>query len=346
MEHACSTAIDVPAQRLANDPVSFQSVTAHEFFHLWNVKRIRPQSLEPVDYTKEQYTRALWFSEGVTSTVEDYILLDAGMIDQDEYLRRLGYEIATLQARPAHRSQSAEDSSLEAWLEKYSFYRRPDRSISYYNKGEVLGVMLDLAIRDASGGSRSLRDVLRWMNANYAAKHVYFADSEGVRQAVEAVTGKDFGPFFRDYVAGVQEIPYDEFLRGVGLRLVQRQEDVPDPGCTVSRNFDGVPVVLSVQSGSAAERAGLRVGDVITAVNRKNAEFSSELEAMSPGDVVRLRVRSVGSRSEREVEFPLGRRTEVQYVIGDVDQPTPAQLQRRTEWIGTPKQKAAGGPRP
>ena len=118
----------------------FNDVSAHEFFHLWNVKRIRPQTLEPVDYTKENYTRALWFSEGVTSTVQGYILLQAGLLDERRYLQRLGDQITTLQQRSAHKTQSAEESSLDAWLEKYTYYREPDRSISYYNKGELLGV--------------------------------------------------------------------------------------------------------------------------------------------------------------------------------------------------------------
>lgn len=347
MEHACSAAIDVSARRLATDPTSFQSVTAHEFFHLWNVKRIRPQSLQPVDYTQEQYTRALWFSEGVTSTVEDYMLLRAGMVDQAAYLRRLGYEITALQERPAHLTQSAEDSSLNAWLEKYTFYRRPDRSISYYNKGEILGVLLDLSIRDATGGAKSLRDLMRWMNANYAANQRYFADSEGVRLAVETITGKDFTTFFHDYVAGLQEIPYDQFLRTAGFRMVPQREDVPDPGCTVSRDFDGVPIVVSVQSGSDAERAGLKAGDTIVAANgRTNTDPSDEIQTMKPGEPLRLRVRSAGSPVEHELEYRLGRRTEVQYVVRDVDHPTPAQLRRRTEWLKMPQQNIAGSTRP
>src|SRR6266446_7024274 len=100
MEHAYSTAIEVNAQVLADSPLAFADVTAHEFFHLWNVKRIRPQSLEPVDYTKENYSSALWFSEGVTNTVEDYILLRAGLLDEARYLKGLATEIGELERRP------------------------------------------------------------------------------------------------------------------------------------------------------------------------------------------------------------------------------------------------------
>src|SRR5437879_9298558 len=113
MEHAYSTAIEVNAQVLADSPLAFADVTAHEFFHLWNVKRIRPQSMEPVDFTKEQYTTSLWFAEGVTDTVQNLIEIRAGFVDESGYLQRIANEIGSLERRPAHLTQSAEDSSRD-----------------------------------------------------------------------------------------------------------------------------------------------------------------------------------------------------------------------------------------
>src|SRR5258708_7386226 len=153
MEHADSTAIDISANRLAENPLALGDLTAHEFFHLWNVKRIRPQSLEPIDYAKENYTPALWFSEGVTTTAATIILLRAGVLDEVRVLRGLTAEIGELQRRPAYLTQSVEESSLDAWLEKYDYHRLPARSISYYNKGYLLGVLLDLQVREATAGS-------------------------------------------------------------------------------------------------------------------------------------------------------------------------------------------------
>ncbi len=148
---------------------------------MWNVKRIRPQSLEPIDYQHENDTRALWFSEGVTSTVGDLMLARAGLIGESEYLQRVADEISELQQRPAHRWQSAEESSLDAWFEGNAFYRSPERSISYYNKGEILGILLDLRIRQLTNGNKSLRDLFQWMNEHYAKQHRYFPDSAGVQ---------------------------------------------------------------------------------------------------------------------------------------------------------------------
>lgn len=341
MEHSYSTAIDVEARIFASNPEALPEVTAHEFFHLWNVKRIRPQSLEPVDYTKENYTRALWFSEGVTSTVQDYILLRAGLIDQRRYLERLADQIATLEARPAHLTQSAEESSLDAWLEKYPAYHVPERSISYYNKGELLGVMLDLAVRDASNGSASLRDVFRWMNQNYAQQGRFFPDSDGVRQAAESVGHTDLGWFFQQYVAGTEEISWDVVFRTVGLRLVRRLVTVADLGFGASTNHGAAPTVAWVVPNSEADHAGLAVGDVIIEINGHSAgpDFEPRLALLRPGDILRLRVRS--RRGGRELHWKLGSREEVEFELADVDNITPQQKVRRDAWLGGESQGAA-----
>ena len=340
MEHAYSTAIDVNAQVMRDDLQTFNGVTAHEFFHLWNVKRIRPQSLEPIDYTKENYTRALWFSEGVTSTVEDVILLRAGLLNEGGYLQRIGEQITELQRRPAHTTQSAEESSLDAWLEKYPEYRLPERSISYYNKGDLLGVMLDLEVRRASGGKASLRDVFQWMNENYAKKGRFFADSAGVRAAAEAVCHQDLGSFFDQYVAGLKEVPWDEFLGQVGLKVVTRVNTVADPGFVAVRNFDAPAAVIRLRPGSDAEKAGLMPGDVVLEIDGRPvaADFNRRLASLRPGDVLHLRVRQRGR--EREMQWKVGAREETAYELKDVDQPTAQQKARRSAWL---KGEAEGG---
>jgi predicted metalloprotease with PDZ domain len=334
MEHAFSTAIDLNADVMKKSPDALTGVTAHEFFHLWNVKRIRPQTLEPVDYTKENYTRALWFSEGVTSTAEGTIQLRAGLLDEKQYLYRLGEQITELERRPAHLTQSAEESSLDAWLEGSGYYHRPERSISYYNKGELMGVMLDLAVRAASHGQASLRDVLQWMNANYAKKGRFFNDSEGVREAAEAVSHADLASFFTKYVAGTDEIPWDDFFRSVGLRVEAIPNTVTDAGFTASRNFDGPMSVGAVTPGSEAEHAGLRVGDTIVELQGKTAgqESRQELARLNPGDTLSVKVRSRRA-GERELKWKVGSRQEISYEVKDVVQVTSQQRARRVAWL-------------
>ena len=334
MEHAYSTAIDINADTIRQTLYPLDAVTAHEFFHLWNVKRIRPQTLEPVDYTKENYTRALWFSEGVTSTVEETIQLRAGLTDEKQYLGNIGEQISELEHRPAHLTQSAEASSLDAWLEGLNYYRRPERSISYYNKGELLGIMLDLAIRERSHDQASLREVMQWLNVNYAKKGCYFDDSNGVREASEAVCHCDLGSFFSKYVASTDEIPWDDFLRHVGLHVEQLKFAVADPGFVASRNFDGPMTVVAVTAGGEAERAGLQVGEVITELQGKPATEDSQqqLSRLKPGDTISVKVRSRRGQ-ERELQWKIGSREETSYQVKDLDTVTAEQRAHRTAWL-------------
>jgi predicted metalloprotease with PDZ domain len=341
MEHAYSTAIDLNADSIKQSLDPFAGVTSHEFFHLWNVKRIRPQTLGPVDYTIENYTRALWFSEGVTSTAEGIIELRAGLLDEKHYLGELSEQITELERRPAHLTQSAEESSLDAWLEGNPYYRRPERSISYYNKGELLGVVLDLRVREASHGHASLREVLEWMNVNYAKKGLSFDDSEGVREAAEAVSHADLTSFFTKYVAGTEEIPWDDFFRSVGLRVEAITNSVPDAGFIASRNFDGPMSVAAVAPGSAAEDAGLQVGDTIVELQSKPAgqESRQRLAELNSGDTIVVKVRSRRA-GERELKWKVGSRQEISYEIKDLDHVTSAQRERRTAWLRGEAQSA------
>lgn len=221
MEHMNSTAIDVANMG------QLPGVAAHELFHAWNVKRLRPASLEPLDDQREMYTRALWFAEGVTNTYEDYVMVRTGMWDKSQLYDELAQRITEIEARPAHVWQSAEQSSLDAWFEKYPPYTEPDFSVSYYDKGELLGVLLDIQMREASDDRVGLDDLMRAMYADFAMQHRFYNDSIDIRATAEAVlrqagvTGAaaDLGPFFAQYVAGVAEIPYADFLADAGLSL-------------------------------------------------------------------------------------------------------------------------------
>ncbi len=333
MEHAYGTAIDINAERLRADTLSLASISAHEFFHLWNVKRIRPQSLEPIDYQHEMDTRALWFSEGVTSTVGDMLLARSGLIDEKEYLRRVSAEITALQRRPARQWQSAEESSLDAWFEGTAFYRSPERSISYYNKGEILGILLDLRIRQLTSGRKSLRDLFQWMNEHYAKQHRFFPDSAGIEGAAETITGQSFSTFFADYVAGTNEIPYDNFFQFAGLHLVSSTTEYARAGFATTANLGAQPEVTSVEPDSEAQRLGVAVGDRITALNGHPADASldEEIADMAPGSVVHLQLEN--RRGKREIVLKLGAGTEVSYELQDLATITPEQRAHRTAWI-------------
>ena len=333
MEHAYSTAISLRPHSLAGDLNAFEFTTAHEFFHLWDVKRIRPQSLEPIDYTRENYTPALWFSEGVDSAAAESILLHAGLLEEQYFFANLGDAITELQSESARLTQSVEQSSLDAWLEKYLYYGLPDRSISYYNKGELLGVLLDLRLREASHDRASLQTLFGWMNERYAKQGKFFADSEGVREAAEKISGADFHQFFADYVSGTREIPWDDFFAYVGLRVESREEVSADRGFNAVQKFDQPPIVVRVQTDSAADRAGLKPGDIILQVNGSTAgrDFENDIRAVGIGGKLRLLISRDGAQNE--LQFTLEKRRETVFRLEDVPNITAEQKQHRQQWL-------------
>jgi predicted metalloprotease with PDZ domain len=309
MEHANSAAIGIPSDEYLS------GVAAHEFFHLWNVKRIRPATLEPVDYTKEQYTRALWFAEGVTSTYGAYTLVRTGIWNKERFYDDLGEQISELESRSADHWQSAEESSLDAWLEKYSLYNGPDYSVSYYTKGQVLGDLLDILIRDRTNNEKSLDDVLRGLNTDFAKQGKTYRDSLDIRLEAEKVAGGSFEAFFRDYVAAAQPLPYQQTLALAGLELRTVEHKRAVLGFTPDRESGGTVTVRAVDDGGPAAEAGLRPGDVIlnwngTDVPRSLRQWAREQQ---PGETVKLRIRR--DEKEQALQFKLGEEKEVLYQV-------------------------------
>ena len=309
MEHSYSTAIGVPSDEY------LPGVAAHEFFHLWNVKRIRPATLEPVDYTKEQYTRALWFAEGVTNTYGSFTLVRSGIWSKDRFYDDVGQQITELASRPANRWQSAEQSSLDAWLEKYQLYNQPDYSVSYYTKGQVLGDLLDILIRDRTNNAKSLDDVLRAMNKDFAKQGKVYRDSLDLRLEAEKIAGVSFEEFFKKYVAGIEPFPCQQILGLAGLELRTSEHRRAALGFAGEREASGVFIVRAVDADGLAAQAGLRVGDAILTWNggevpRRPARWVME---QNPGDILTVRIR----REDKElpVEFRLVEIKETAYEV-------------------------------
>jgi len=323
MEHTDSTAIAVPSDEY------LPGIAAHEFFHLWNVKRIRPSSLEPVDYTKEQYTRALWFAEGVTSTYESYTLLRSGIWNKQQLYQDLGEQITELERRPANRWQSAEQSSLDAWLEKYPMYNRPEQSISYYTKGQVLGVLLDILMRDGTNNEQSLDDLLRAMNTEFAKQGKTYRDSLDVRITAEKIAGGSFDEFFRKYVTSAEPLPYQNILSLAGLTFRTVEQKGPALGFFAERDPNETLVVQSVDGGGSAAQAGLRPGDVIVKWNGGDVpgRLDRWLRERAAGDHLRLRVRRGGK--EAGLEFSLGGVQELRYQVVEDSQASEKALRIR-----------------
>jgi predicted metalloprotease with PDZ domain len=310
MEHLNSTQIIVQGTVRSSTQEALETA-AHEFFHLWNVKRLRPAALGPFDYTRENYTRSLWFAEGLTQYYSYLFLLKSGIWTREQFLSHLANEIYALELEPGKTLMSAESSSFNAWY----FDRSPqmqetnfaNTTISYYNKGALLGMLLDLEVRMRSQERKSLLDVMRAMyqqfyqspaSSYYGPGHGY--EESDVVAALNAATGTDFGPFFQRYVSGTEPLPYREELARAGLQLrVETPNDAsPTIGATVQTETRGVRV-FSVVPGSAADHAGLGRDDLLIDVDDQSLameDLPTRLKAYPVGAKVPITVERHGRR--------------------------------------------------
>jgi len=224
LEHENST--NLIGAPLPADPKFVIGTVAHEHFHAWNVKRIKPAGLLPYDYRHEQYIRELWFAEGVTSYYADLHLRRAGVITPEEFLQRQAGQISFLQQNEARQWISADDASITTWT---TYTGGGPFTVSYYNKGQLLGLLLDLEIRGATQNKRSFDDVLRSLFENYYQRGRGFTD-EDVEKVAAEIAGRSFKEFFTRYVHGTEELDYNRALGHAGLRL----EKAPEGGYKIS----------------------------------------------------------------------------------------------------------------
>ena len=288
--------------------VAWLELCSHEYFHLWNVKRLRPIELGPFDYQNEVYTRSLWISEGFTDYYGEVLVHRAGLSTRDEYLEGLSNAIEALQTTPGRHVQSAEMASFDAWIRKY----RPDEnspnvSISYYTKGAVIAFLLDGKIRKATNRAKNLDDVMRAAYEKYSGARGFTPDD--FRQVAEQVSGVDLQQFWDSAVEGTGELDYTEALDAFGLRFKAVEAPSPDKPVKTSlgattRNDGGRLVVSQVRRGTTAHEAGLNVDDEILAIDdyRVRADrLENRLEQYRPGDRVTVMV----ARREQLMRFEL-----------------------------------------
>ena len=310
LEHLNSTALGFRRFNFSTERghQNFLALVAHEFFHLWNVKRIRPDALGPFDYTKENYTRMLWVAEGITEYYGHLLVRRAGLLSDQGYLDHLAQQIQDFQETPGRNVMSAEEASFDSWIKFY----RPDENyvnsqISYYDKGELLGLMLDLDIRRRTNNAKSLDDVMRYLYTDFFQKGRNYTPAD-FQKACELMAGASLEEFFARYVRGREELEpvYNQMLAGAGLRLEQAgigiglgDSDRIVPlkgflGADLEDKPDGDFIVIkSVRAGTPAYDQGLNAKDKIIALDGARVDkdtFEALIAAKRPGDTVRLTV--------------------------------------------------------
>lgn len=272
LEHLNSTTIQTDRWIFSDTDRYFRflSTVAHEFFHTWNIKRIRPIALGPFDYNQENYTKDLWISEGITSYYDNLILLRSGIFNVEEYFKFLVRDIASVEKAPGRQVQSVMEASFDAWIK---YYRQNEESpnvlISYYSKGAIIGLLLDLAINSATKGQKSIDDVFRKLNNSYKEEPNTGFTSKEFREVCELIAGTNLDQVWR-YTNTTDEIDYNFPLLSVGCEFQRKYEKDVDESTAYfgfSISGDVNPIVKNVRAGTPAYIGGLNVNDEIISLN-------------------------------------------------------------------------------
>jgi predicted metalloprotease with PDZ domain len=354
LEHRNSTALTypqnafgAPPEDASNEPPledddyqNFLSLVAHEHFHVWNVKRLKPQALDEIDYQRENYLRELWTIEGVTSYYDTRALLRSGRIDDATYLDDLADAIARYEQTPGRKIQSIEEAGFDAWIK---YYRRDEQTlnstISYYLKGSLVVMLLDLRIRRETGGEYDFDDALL-----HLWQHYWESNGEGFPEgAYESIASEladtDLSEFFDAHVRGTEPIEWNDHFEPLGLRLErERDDDSPESWLGVRTRSDaGAPEVRSIPDGSPASDRDVHPGDQLVALDgwrlSNDDGLEERLQLFEPGETIEVHLFRRGRLRSATVE--LGRRPADDYTLELRDDATERQRQLLRDWLAT-----------
>jgi predicted metalloprotease with PDZ domain len=314
---------------------NFLGLAAHEYFHNFNVKRIRPDALGPFDYENENYTRLLWVAEGGTEYYSNLLLRRAGLVSDKEYLEGKADSIGQLMSQPGRFETSLEEASFDAWIK---YYRQDENAvnnqISYYDKGELVNMLLDLTIRGDSDGKKSLDDVMRYLFTEYFKKGRNYTPQD-FQKAAELMAGRSLDDFFTKYVRGEVDPDWNSVFSFIGLRL--KADEANRGKAYIGADLvedNGRLTVRSVRSDTPAYEQGLNSGDQIVAIDGYRASVARLQQYVGerkPGDKVKLTV--FRTDRLRDVDFTLGENTRRDYSLVPVESPTDQQRRLYRDYI-------------
>ena len=348
MEHLTSTQIIEPGA--LEEPGVYEDTlgtVSHEFFHVWNVKRLRPVELGPWDFTRPLNTRALWVAEGFTNYYGHLFMRRAGLWDEKTFLKRAAETIRRIESAQGSQLMSAEESSLSAPFIDDAPHAQAtnleNTSISYYPKGELIGMVMDLLIRGKTNGKFSLDDVMRRMYDEFYVKSPnssYYLrgrgyQTEDLERVVTEMAGAEFHDFFKRHVRDVEVLPYDEAFGFAGLRLIKTQAKEPyNAGLSLQVEDAETLVIENVRNGSPAETAGLQKGDEIVTLASKKVSAITWLKTLArykKGEAVSFVVK----RDRRTIkgEMILGDPDRYEYRIEEKANVTDQQRAIRSAWL-------------
>ncbi len=286
----------------------FLGLCSHEYFHLWNVKRMRPEVFTPYDLSKESYTGLLWVFEGITSYYDDLALVRSELISTESYLDSLAKTITRVMRTRGRFKQSIEESSFDAWTKLYKQdANSSNATVSYYTKGSLIALALDLLLRLESNGKCSLDTVMRECWKQYGETGAGMPE-RGLESVASRLSGTDLSDFFIRYVRGTHELPLEQLLGKFGVKLCLRPaEGLRDKGGKPAKpgrklpswlgatlvNRNGCAVFSAVHAGSPAEQAGISAADEAVAIDGLKVTASnidSRLKGYHAGDTAQVTV--------------------------------------------------------
>jgi predicted metalloprotease with PDZ domain len=323
LEHLNSFVSFAPSGDVAT-PEMLIGTASHEFFHLWNVKRIRPAEMWPYDYSRENETPLLWVSEGFTNYYGVRARYRAGLMTEKDFLASVASAATGVENTEAREYISPAESSVSTWVG----YDSPTAfSISYYTQGQNLGALLDLSIRNDTDGRSSLDDVMRTLFSDFYKRGKGFT-TEDMISIINRLTKKDYHDFYRRYIFGTEVPDYNKILGYAGYKFDKTARQSPVFGFG-ARNRSGGLTVLAVEPDSPATAAGLKVGDIITKINGEDARRSDFGELA--GKTIKLSVRR-GSQEE-ELTMNVGSREFTAFSAAELPNPGAKQLRVRESWL-------------
>lgn len=313
---------------------NFVRLVAHEQFHLWNVKRIRPIELGPFNYDSENYTKQLWVAEGITSYYDDHILLRNGLHTEKSYLESVESGINRLQNTPGRDLMTLEESSYNAWIKLYlPNENSKNTSISYYNKGMIVAMILDLEIIKRTNGEKSFDDVLRALYGFYTKNDRGFTVEE-FWNIVNDVAGSDMTEFWDTYIRTTEEVPYDKYFEYVGMKLVDQNQDKETPSLGIkTKSENGKCLITEIELNSSAADAGLSVNDEIIAIDsfRVSGDAKDDIDHLKIGSKVDMMISRNGVIRTYAVE--VRKDGTVNYKLEEIESATEEQKRLKQIWL-------------
>lgn len=310
LEHLNSTVLGASRDAYATEAgyKGFLNLVAHEYYHLWNVKRLRPVALGPFNYDEENYTTNLWISEGFTSYYENKLMLRSGLWTNQEFVSTLASAITAVVNTPGAKVQSAAESSFDAWIKQY----RPNEnsantSISYYSKGELIGLMMDIEISRATKGQKSLDHVMKAMYEKGKAEGKGYTDAE-FKAMAEKISGISLTDFYAKFVYGTAPVEYEKYLAYAGVNIKDENAGLKIPYLGIAnRIIEGHNIISSVARNSVAWNIGLNVNDEILSIDGQAPERvinTMIVNSKKVGDTIEIKVLRDGLEKTFKVTLP------------------------------------------